>query len=424
MNVSCSIKSIVDITRPRQGLKDLFQAGFTDLFLDLSVFASGGDLEQFGKQNWKKTAWNYIIENPEDLKNAVFNMSSVWSGMQLNCKTAMAPFLLRETKRSDLSELQKLLVEESILACGKIGCRYLVVRPLAVKDSQVDLWKMNRDYYLGLVSLAKEHDVIILLENQCKYYHGHLIRGFCADGYEAAEWVDQLNAEAGEERFGFCLNVGTANLCGQNMYDVVCTLGNRIKAVMLSDCNGNQESALLPFTSVNNGNSQTDWLNLIRGLRKTEFDGELILNASDTANAFSPILRPALLQLMKSTADYFKWQIEMENLLKKYPFRVLFGAGNMCRNYMKCYGQEYPPLYTCDNNSSIWGTSFCGLEVKAPEELKKLPEGCAIFICNIYYREIQEQLQNMGIRNPIEFFNDEYMPDFYFDRLENRENKV
>ena len=140
-------------------------------------------------------------------------------------------------------------------------------------------------------------------------------------------------------------------------------------------------------------------------------------------NAFSPILRPTFLQLAKATADYFKWQIELENLLKKYPSRVLFGAGNMCRNYMKCYGKDYPPLFTCDNNSDIWGSEFCGLEVKAPENLKNLPKDCAVFICNIYYREIQQQLREMGIENPIEFFNDEYMPDSYFDRLEDRGNK-
>ena len=92
----------------------------------------------------------------------------------------------------------------------------------------------------------------------------------------------------------------------------------------------------------------------------------------------------------------------------------------MCRNYMKNYGKQYPPLYTCDNNKSIWGTEFCGLEIKAPESLKDLPEDCVIFICNIYYREIQAQLREMGIQNPIEFFNDEYMPSFYFDRVEDR----
>ena len=37
---------------------------------------------------------------------------------------------------------------------------------------------------------------------------------------------------------------------------------------------------------------------------------------------------------------------------------------------------------------------------------------------NIYYQEIEEQLRNMQISNPIEYFNDEYMPSFYYDRLE------
>lgn len=423
MNVSCSIKGIVDITRPRQGLGDIAKAGFSDLFLDLSVFASGGDLEIWGKSGWKKTNWNYIVENPEELKNVLFNMKNIWSGLQLESNIAMAPFLRRETKRIDLNELQGKLAEESIFACGKIGCRYLVVRPLVAGIAKEDLWKVNQEYYLKLAVMAKEHNVMILLENQCENYHGHPVRGLCSDGVEAAEWVDRLNGKAGEERFGFCFNVGAANLCGQNMHDFIQVVDKRIKAVILSDCNGNQENALLPFTAINQGQSQTDWLNLIRGLRKIEFDGELILNAADTANAFSPILRPTFLLLAKATADYFKWQIELENLLKKYSSRVLFGAGNMCRNYMKCYGKDYPPLFTCDNNSDIWGSEFCGLEVKAPENLKNLPRDCAVFICNIYYREIQQQLREMGIENPIEFFNDEYMPDFYFDRLEDRGSK-
>ena len=108
----------------------------------------------------------------------------------------------------------------------------------------------------------------------------------------------------------------------------------------------------------------------------------------------------------------------MKNVLKKYDKRVLFGAGNMCRNYMKCYGEEFPPLFTCDNNKARWGEQFEGLEIKPPECLKELPPDCAIFICNIYYKEIEQQLRETGVSNPIEYFNDEYMPSYYFDRLE------
>lgn len=257
---------------------------------------------------------------------------------------------------------------------------------------------------------------MILLENQCRDLNGHLVRGVFSDSAVTAGWIDELNREVKEERFGFCMDVGVCSLCGQDMHEFAVTMGQRMKAVVLRDCDGHHESSLLPFTCVYNGQPQTDWLSLIRGLREMEFDGKLILSMADTASSFSPLLRPSLLTFARAVAEYVRWQTGIELLLKRYPSIVLFGAGNMCRNYMKCYGEKYPPLFTCDNNQAVWGTLFCGLEVKPPEALKTIPGDCGVFICNIYYREIEKQLQDMGIRN-IEFFNDEYMPSFYFDRL-------
>ena len=83
---------------------------------------------------------------------------------------------------------------------------------------------------------------------------------------------------------------------------------------------------------------------------------------------------------------------------------------------MKCYGEKYPPLFTCDNNRDLWGGELEGLKIKSPEALRELPEGSGVIICNTYYREIEEQLRCMEIEN-IGYFNDEYMPSFYFDRL-------
>ena len=93
----------------------------------------------------------------------------------------------------------------------------------------------------------------------------------------------------------------------------------------------------------------------------------------------------------------------------------------MCLNYMKNYGEEYPPLYTCDNNPSRWGETFAGLEIRNPEDLKSLPSDTAIFICNVYYREIEEQLKTMGLSNPIERFNDEYLPVLNMNRIDRKQ---
>lgn len=403
MIISCFPTEIVDLTRPKQGITDLCNAGFQNIVLDFNMCCSGNKLENFG--------------NPEKLPQYFEQFLQVVKEKQIRLSAAYAPYLRRNVKCDDLNEILVRTVEESIHLCGKNGCRYLVVRPLFAGIESGEEWNSNREFYLHLAEIARQYHIMLLLENQCRDIGGHLVRGICSDARTAAEWVDKFNKECKEERFGFCMNVGACNLCGQDMYEFALVLGERLKMVILCDNDGHHEDLMLPFTCASSGQSQTDWLSLIRGLREIEFDGELALACSDTAHAFSLLLRPQLLAMAKSVADYFKWQIEIESLLKKYDKRVLFGAGNMCRNYMKCYGEKYPPLFTCDNNQALWGTDFCGLEVKSPVALKEIEPDCAIFLCNIYYREIVKQLRDMAIENPIEFFNDEYMPSFYFDRL-------
>lgn len=197
-----------------------------------------------------------------------------------------------------------------------------------------------------------------------------------------------------------------------------------MKGVRVSDNEGQTLSSLIPFSSVLQGQSKVDWLSFFRGMRKIEFDGILLVDASDSVAVLSTMLKTDFLQYEKKIGEYLEFQIELETVIKKYPKRVLFGAGNMCRNYMKCYGKEYPPLFTCDNNSNLWETEFEGLVIKNPEELKNLPDDCAIFICNLYYEEIQEQIEAMGLKNPIEWFNDEYLPLKYTDWFDGSERKL
>ncbi len=412
MEIICSPKGIIDRKRPGQGVMDIAGAGFGSILLDLSMGCSEYELEAMGKKRAKPLPRDTILvsKHPKELYHVLEGMVEKCRAQNLDVPVARAPFLCRDTKHQDLDELIVTLTEESIKICGRVGCGALIVRPISE----------DLNFYLGFADLARENHVMILLENECRDFNGHLIRGFLSDPSEAAEWVDELNRKAGEERFGFCMDAGTCSLCGQDMQQFAAVMGSRMKAVIVRDCDGHSESSMLPFTSVYRGQPQTDWLGLIRGLRENGFDGRMILDISDTAAAFSPILRSGLLKLAKSMADYLKWQIEIEKTMEKYSSIVLFGAGNMCRNYMKCYGEAHPPLFTCDNNRSLWGSRFCGLEVKPPESLLDLQEDCAVVICNIYYREIEKQLRDMGIKNPIEFFNDEYMPDFYFDRLEDR----
>ena len=410
MQIICSIKGIINVERPMQGLHDICNANFHNFFCDMS------DFELHNRKTDDGIIYKFIVKEMEDFLSKICDYRQ-------NISVVRTPYM-----GLNINEYRTMIIE-SIKKGLESDWKYLIVQPFYT-DDKAEPFDFNLDFLIEIASYFVESNLSILLENQCKNVNGHYVRGFCSDEVEAVNFIDKLNNLAeekygqrivnGEEipYFGFCMNTGTCNLCGQNMYDFVVTLGSRIKAVILRDCNGNQDTSMLPFTCVNDNTSQTDWLNLIRGLRKIRFDGELIMDFSDTAAAFSPILKPQLLVLAKSIADYFKWQIEIESLLDKYPSRVLFGAGNMCRNYMKNYGEKYPPLFTCDNNKKIWGQTFEGLEIKNPECLKDVPSDTAIFICNVFYREIEEQLRGMGLKNPIEYFNDEYMPSFHFNRID------
>lgn len=416
MDIICVPSGFIDLEHPEKGLQALKDGGFDNILFDLAAICPPGELENLGKPKKIKekevSKRIKISGQPERLQECLAPLLSQCQEQRVHISVACAPCLFQNTERRDLTELLSRLAKESINICGQIGCRQLIVRPVSVNGRRETEWETNRMYYLGLADAARENNVTILLGNQYRDVGGHLIRGICTDADETAVWIDRLNEEAGEERFGFCMDVGVCTLCGQDMREFVMALGSRIKAVILRDCDGHHETAMLPFTYVGYGQPQTDWLGLIRGLREICFDGSLIMHFGSATEVYSHLLRPHLLSLAKMMANYFKWQIGMKAVLKKYNRLVLFGAGNMCRNYMKCYGAEFLPLFTCDNDKSRWGEHFEGLEIKSPEALKELDPDCAIFICNIYYREITDQLRQMGLRNPIEYFNDEYMPSY------------
>ena len=422
MQIDCSIKGIINIESPMQGIRDIYNANFHNYFFDISLDCRINKMDI-------NTVSRFIEKEIREL------LSIFVCDQQYRMAVVRIPHVDYVEGINDTIDLYKKIVIENAKAGNPNSWKNIIIQPI-VSDIDSLNFNYNKDFFVELASYIVDTGMTILVENQCKNVNGHYVRGFCSDEVEAVNFIDKLNNLAeekygqrivnGEEipYFGFCMNTGTCNLCGQNMYDFVVTLGSRIKAVILRDCNGNQDTSMLPFTCVNDNTSQTDWLNLIRGLRKIRFDGELIMDFSDTAAAFSPILKPQLLVLAKSIADYFKWQIEIESLLDKYPSRVLFGAGNMCRNYMKNYGEKYPPLFTCDNNKKLWGQTFEGLEIKNPECLKDVSSDTVIFICNVYYREIEEQLRGMGLKNPIEYFNDEYMPSFHFNRIDTVTRKL
>lgn len=396
MQVSLSTKSIHGVTgigADPEGVLDKSVYGIT---VDAETFYGRNALEGCGGKGFDADA--------VAARFRAFVRDCVRSGVRIHAMRM--PRLRWDTKRTDLRELLLRFGREGIEACAGAGCHFVVMQPLFAGIARTELWRENRRYYAALGRVAQRAGVKILLENQCGHVNGHFVRGVCADAAVAVAWIDALNAEAGAEIFGFCLDTGAGNLCRQDMGEMAVTLGSRLKAVLVRECGGVREASRLPFTGRTAAGQDADWPGLIRGLRKSAFDGILIMDAGDTLRGFSHLLRPQVQSLVCAVAEYFRWQIGMERCLRAYPSRVLFGAGNMCRQYLARYGEAFPPLFICDNDRERWGTEVCGVEVRPPEALRELPEDCVVMICNTFYEETAEQLRELGVRR-IGAFSDE-----------------
>ncbi len=411
MEIACRSAGIVSAEEPGHGLMEIAEAGFSEVMIDFSAYAEAEALEAFGTE--KNMA--ELSRLPEDVSALWETARPFWEEAKkasLSIGSACAPYLQQDTKRGDLNVLLENLTQESLRICRRVGCRMLVVRPLFAGVARAEAWEVNRSFFLRLAETAKEQDVQILLENQGRNVSGHLIRGICADEDEASRWVDELNAACGDDRFGFCFDVGIAGLLGQDLDAFVRGMGKRIKIVVLSDNDGYGESALLPFTAAVKGDSKTDWPRCIAGLRSIGYRRKLVLQLESTAKSFPFGLRTDVLRMARRVGEYFVEQVgaDMEAQLRRYEARVLFGAGNLCRLYGKVFGTAYPPLFVCDNNKALWRQKIEGVEIRSPQALLALPEDCAIVICNVFHcRSIEDQLRGMGLKNPIVVFNNEYL---------------
>lgn len=426
MKVICAPKGIANKERPSQGIADIKRAGFECAMLDTTVFCEYGSLKYKDKAypGGKRPPKTPVAEQPELMGEYLLPFIDACRKNEIKIPLALAPLPEPDTKRTDLNTTLLELAKETIKTAGAAGCEGVIVPPIYIGVNFSNAWEVNKDFYRRLASVGAESGVKILLMNLVRNVDGHLCRGIGYDSVTMAEWIDELNKEAGEDRFAFCLDTMASTIGGVQLHEYITDMGKRLSAVLVRDCDGYNEGSFLPFSQRNAGGHQTDWLSLFRGLRAIGFDGNLVVEAGDTAKGFSPIIKPSLMALIKATADYIAWQIDLENMIQRTKRVVLFGAGNMCRAYMKNYGSLRPPLFTCDNNSKLWGTEFEGLSVHDPKDLKNLEEDVTIFICNTYYREIDAQLKEMGVTNPILYFNDEYMPSFHTDRIDAETRKI
>jgi len=208
-----------------------------------------------------------------------------------------------------------LEAKRSIELTEYLGCKYVIIHPVQESFilSLAEQRERNLEYYGNLIDTAKKCGVTVCLENMWNTRNGNIFEATCEDPYQTNDYIDTLNKMAGEDIFGFCYDVGHANLCGRYQKNTILTLGNRIKTLHIHDTNKVSDLHTLPFSQMSNGaNPLVDYRSMILGLREIGYRGAINFEAHAAFEVFPEYTHGALLGLFRAIGEYFSNEITSE----------------------------------------------------------------------------------------------------------------
>ncbi len=187
-----------------------------------------------------------------------------------------------------------------------IGCPAVVVHPSALSPKEAEL-EGNLNFYRGLIPYIKKYKgVKICLENIFTRTGGRIMEGRLSNPYDAAKMVDTLNAEAGGDYFGFCFDIGHANLTHMNVKEFVKTMGSRLTILHIHDNDARDDLHMIPYSYLVNGSNHVcDWNGFIEGLKEVGYKGVLAFETFRIFSAFPKEVQPQVLKLISGIGHYW-----------------------------------------------------------------------------------------------------------------------
>lgn len=290
---------------PDGSMKFIRDCGFTAVDFNIDTKLPGdairkGPLTPFFDQSIEE-----LLEFYRPLKEAAEKYGVSFSQMH-------APFPLWIKENEEVNDYMIMVVDKICAICQYVGCPALVCHPITRSEKATEL-ETNLQMYRRMMPSAVKYGVKICLENLFTSFKGRIIEGACAGVDEACWYIDTLNKEAGTDAFGFCLDVGHANLVGRNLRQYINKLGSRLTILHIHDNDGREDLHMLPYTYTHNWGKDlvTDWdTGFVAGLRDIGYKGTLSFETFRVLGAFPRDCWPEALKLISAVGRHFSDGIE------------------------------------------------------------------------------------------------------------------
>lgn len=207
-------------------------------------------------------------------------------------------------------------ITKKMIAITKyLDCKIIVVHPWSSPIlRKEEIREINLNLFRQLMPVAKKYGVTVCLENVYTLYVDSYHEGTCTDAEEACWCIDTLNAEAGEDIFGFCLDTGHANMFGKNIYHYITTLGKRLTTLHINDNAGTCDSHMVPYTQrvMKGMGAAVDWDGFIKGLKEIGYEGPLSFETFRVLDQMPEDVHGEVLRLIAGIGTYFKKSLSLD----------------------------------------------------------------------------------------------------------------
>ncbi len=293
-----------DLANPLPALLRIKNAGFEAIDLNIDHLAPS---KAFAKQ---ESGWQSLLASPlPSILEAFTPLKEALAQSGIKVCQMHAPFPVWHEGKEELNEYIQVCTENAIRVASFLSCPAIVIHGVKIEDKMRE-WDLNLPLFRRFGRVGAECNVKLCHENLFLCKNAHTYEGVCAEAQEAVRYVDTLNAEFGRDLFGFCFDVGHANLLGKNIRHFLSTLGPRLTCLHIHDNDGKDDLHLAPFTVAPSGGLNTDWESLIAGLRDIDYRGEISFETFRALRVTPPPLWDSLLCHIAHIGAYLKQRIE------------------------------------------------------------------------------------------------------------------
>ncbi|MBE7053665.1 MAG: sugar phosphate isomerase/epimerase [Ruminococcaceae bacterium] len=155
--------------------------------------------------------------------------------------------------------------KKSVLGTKILGSKYLVIHPLMPNGWKDEIfeetYKINEEFFRELCEFALDKDVCICVENMPTPNHEFSYTK------KLVEFVDKLNFK----NLGICYDTGHSLVCKENIGDMICLCGDKLKVLHIHDNNAKNDLHLPPYFG------KIKWDDFKDAIKQIGFNGSLSL---------------------------------------------------------------------------------------------------------------------------------------------------